>query len=58
MSERLIAIQIGAVSFVDEGTEQVLDILQEQAGITCLFLAACGRALADLDRRGSGPPGE
>jgi hypothetical protein len=136
MSERLIAIQIGAVSFVDEGTEQVLDILQEQAGVTCLFLAnftytrgtgerqvpgfplpdhgaqeydldfvggnygmghapyyrrtfigpddfrarehgdldtwtarkyaemrlanlaACGRALADLDRRGSGPPGE
>jgi hypothetical protein len=39
MSERLIAIQIGAVSFVDEGTEQVLDILQEQAGVTCLFLA-------------------
>jgi hypothetical protein len=24
---------------VDEGTEQVLDILQEQAGVTCLFLA-------------------
>lgn len=33
-----IAIQVGAVSFVDEGTEKVLDIFQERAGINTLWL--------------------
>jgi len=33
-----IAIQIGAVSFVDEGTEKVLDILQERARVNTLWL--------------------
>src|SRR5712692_3497105 len=33
-----IAIQIGAVSFVDEGTEKVLDILQEKAHVNTLWL--------------------
>ena len=33
------AIQIGAVSFVDEGTEQVLDILQEKGAVDALVLA-------------------
>ena len=28
----MIGIQVGAVSFVDEGTDQVLDIFQEKAG--------------------------
>ena len=32
-SEKRIAIQIGAVSFVDEGEEQVLDNVQNLAGI-------------------------
>jgi hypothetical protein len=27
---KMIGIQVGAVSFVDEGTEKVLDILQER----------------------------
>jgi len=39
MTDTFIAMQIGAVSFVDEGTEQVLDILQERAGVNQLFLA-------------------
>ena len=34
-----IAIQIGAVSFVDEGVPQVLDLLQEQAYVNALLLA-------------------
>jgi hypothetical protein len=34
-----IAMQIGAISFIDEGIEPVLDILQEKAGINALFLA-------------------
>lgn len=33
-----IAIQVGAVSFVDEGTEKVLDILQERAHVNTLWL--------------------
>ena len=30
---KFIAIQVGAVSFADEGVDNVLDILQERAGI-------------------------
>lgn len=36
---KLVAIQVGAVSFQDEGTEAVLDILQERGGVNALFLA-------------------
>ena len=44
----MIGIQIGAVSFVDEGTEQVLDILQQRAHVNTLFLAVFtyGRGIA------------
>ena len=38
-SSKMIGIQIGAVSFLDEGTEQVLDILQERGAVNTLFLA-------------------
>jgi hypothetical protein len=34
-----IGIQIGSISFVDEGTEKVLDILEEKACVNTLFLA-------------------
>ena len=36
---RLVGMQVGAVSFLDEGTEQVLDILQERGAVNTLFLA-------------------
>jgi hypothetical protein len=36
---KTIAIQIGAVSFQDEGTEAVLDVLQERGRVNALFLA-------------------
>lgn len=39
MADKLIAMQVGAVSFVDEGVEQVLDNLQNLAGVNTLFLA-------------------
>ena len=47
-SSKMVGIQIGAVSFVDEGTERVLDILQERAGVNTLFLAVFtyGRGIA------------
>lgn len=43
-----MGIQIGAVSFVDEGTEQVLDLLQERGAIDTIYLTTFtyGRGLA------------
>ena len=43
-----IGIQIGAVSFVDEGTEKVLDILQQRGAIDTIYLTTFtyGRGLA------------
>ena len=45
---RMVGIQVGAVSFLDEGTEKVLDILQERASVNTLFLATFtyGRGIA------------
>ncbi|HEY5909309.1 MAG TPA: twin-arginine translocation signal domain-containing protein [Verrucomicrobiae bacterium] len=45
---KMIGIQIGAVSFVDEGVDRVLDILQTRGAVDTLFLAAFtyGRGLA------------
>jgi len=47
-SKTMIGIQVGAVSFVDEGTEHVLDNLQERACVNTLFLAVFtyGRGIA------------
>ena len=44
----MIGLQIGSISFVDEGTEQVLDILQQQGAINTIFLTTFtyGRGLA------------
>jgi hypothetical protein len=39
MGDPFVAIQVGAVSFVDEGVAPVLDILQERGGVNALFLA-------------------
>ena len=36
--DKTIGLQVGAVSFVDEGTEQVLDILQSKGAINTIFL--------------------
>src|SRR5436190_18202355 len=47
-SSKMIGIQVGAISFVDEGTERVLDVLQERACVDTLFLAVFtyGRGIA------------
>ena len=34
--ERLVAMQIGAVSFVDEGVDQTLDILADRGAVNAL----------------------
>jgi hypothetical protein len=47
-NKKFIAIQVGAVSFVDEGVDKVLDILQQRARINVLMLAVFtyGRGIA------------
>ena len=46
--QKMIGIQVGAVSFVDEGVEQVLDIFQKEAHINTMFVATFtyGRGIA------------
>ena len=60
-----VGIQIGAVSLVDEGVETVLDLLQEKAGVTAVFLATQafdrgvqGRPMASQPWPGHGQRGE
>jgi len=45
---KMIGIQVGAVSFQDEGVEKVLDVFQESAAINTLFIATFtyGRGIA------------
>src|SRR5580698_7282158 len=46
--KKMIGIQVGAVSFVDEGVEKVLDEFQRDASINTLFVATFtyGRGIA------------
>ena len=46
--DRMIGIQVGSVSFVDEGVDPVLDIFQERGAINTIFLTTFtyGRGLA------------
>jgi hypothetical protein len=55
---RTIGIQAGAVSFLDEGTEKVLDTLQELGAINTIFLATFtyGRGIGGRQPRGSPLP--
>jgi len=57
-AQKTIGIQVGAVSFVDEGTGKVLDTFQEMAEINTLFLATFtyGRGIAGRQIRGSALP--
>jgi hypothetical protein len=46
--KKTVGIQVGAVSFVDEGVEQVLDTFQNDASVNTLFIATFtyGRGIA------------
>jgi hypothetical protein len=57
-SPPMIGIQAGAVSFVDEGTEAVLDQFQGLAAINTVFLATFtyGRGIAGRQPRGNALP--
>jgi hypothetical protein len=58
IDQPMIGIQVGAVSFVDEGTYRVLDNFQEMADINTLFLATFtyGRGIAGRQIPGSALP--
>ncbi|MBI4893813.1 MAG: twin-arginine translocation signal domain-containing protein [Acidobacteria bacterium] len=47
-AKTMVGIQVGAVSFVDEGTPKALDILQQRGAVNTLFLATFtyGRGIA------------
>src|SRR5215472_13255249 len=47
-ASKMVGIQVGAVSFVDEGIDKVLDIFQKDAGVNTLFVATFtyGRGIA------------
>jgi len=42
MAKTFVGIQIGAISFIDEGVEQVLDVLESRAGVRMYWRAAPG----------------
>src|SRR5947209_20352877 len=46
-SKKMIGIQVGAVSFIDEGVDPVLDNFERLASVTTLFVATfpCGRGI-------------
>ncbi len=47
-ADKVVGIQVGAVSFVDEGVEVALDVMQKRAHVNALFLAvfSYGRGIA------------
>lgn len=58
LEKKIMGIQVGAVSFVDEGVEQVLDIFEQRAHINALWLAGFtfGRGLGGRQIPGSPLP--
>lgn len=56
MAKTWMGIQIGAISFIDEGVEQVLDILQEKAGVNALLISALSWSYGNAGRAAYGFP--
>ncbi len=56
MSKTFVGIQIGAISFIDEGVEEVLDILQEKAGVNALMISALSWSIGNAGRAAFGFP--
>lgn len=53
---RTIAIQFGAVSLIDEGTERVLDIFQQRAAVNALIPAVFSFSSGTAGRQSKGQP--
>lgn len=56
MKKNVIGCQVGAISFVDEGTEKVLDFLKNEAGVNSVFISALSWARGNAGRASSGFP--
>jgi len=56
MTQTWVGIQIGAISFIDEGVEAVLDILQERAGVNALLISALSWSRGNAGRAAYGFP--
>lgn len=56
MSKTWVGIQIGAISFIDEGVEQVLDQLQERAGVNAILVSALSWSIGNAGRAAFGFP--
>lgn len=56
MAKTFVGIQIGAISFIDEGVEQVLDILQGEAGVNALMISALSWSYGNAGRATYGFP--
>ncbi|MCU0512248.1 MAG: hypothetical protein MUE40_06725 [Anaerolineae bacterium] len=56
MSKTWVGIQIGAISFIDEGVDNVLDILQERAGVNALLISALSWSRGNAGRAAYGFP--
>src|SRR5262249_18449854 len=55
-TQTFVGIQIGASSFVDEGVEPVLDLLQERAGVNALLISALSSSPGDACQAAYGFP--
>jgi len=54
--KKMIGMQVGAVSFVDEGVDKVLDVFQQDASVNTLFVATSPTAEASPAGRFPGSP--
>lgn len=56
MSDTFVGVQVGAISFIDEGVEQVLDTLQETAGVNAILISALSWSIGNAGRAAFGFP--
>lgn len=56
MAKDFVGIQIGAISFIDEGVEEVLDILQEKGSVNALLISALSWSRGNAGRATQGYP--
>ena len=56
MTDDFVGIQIGAISFVDEGVDQVLDILQEKGAVNALVIGSLSWSRGNAGRAILGTP--
>ena len=56
MSKTFVGLQIGAISFIDEGIPETLNLVQEQAGVNALMISALSWSRGNAGRSTTGFP--